>query len=158
MVSSSKSVSVNQCQIFIFFLFQNTFLSAKTYHSWKKRFPPQNQYQSKVQFSNIKCRFIMYNMINFHTQCANLSYCIWYQIFISFQFVVTVCQQKLITQGKNSFPPENQFKSKWCKIFIFFPRFLITFCQKILSLMVKNDVFSKISISQKCSFQTKDAD
>ena len=105
-----------------------------------------------------KMQIYHFNMINFHTQCANLSYCIWYQVFISFQFVVTVCQQKLITQGKNSFPPENEFKSKWCKTFIFFPRFLITFCQKILSLMVKNDVFSKISISQKCSFQTKDAD
>ena len=80
-------------------------------------------------------------MINFHTQCADLSCCIWYQIFISFQFVVTVCQQKLITQGKNSFPPENQFKSKWCKIFIFFPRFLITFSPK--SVSVKNAVFKQ---------------
>ena len=87
------------CQIFISFQFLLPFVSNNLSLIIKIDFPPQNSsvkttvFKHRVQSCHEESGY-------FQTQCADLSRSIWCQIVFSFQFVITFCQQKLITHGQ----------------------------------------------------------
>ena len=117
-------------RFFFFFHLWKPFVSKNISLMFKTEFAPQNQFQSKLKYSNISCSFIIKNMASIHTHCAFFN--VAYGAIFSYIFFSVL-----------SYLVSAKIYNSWSK--------LISFSKSVL---VKTDFLLKIGFIQDYTFKT----